>query len=68
MMRQDNNTHFYKKGNNEGYVIPSEKALKSKDLNIAELLGEALVSNPRDPGFVDLRIFDFRSIIDDFPT
>ena len=30
MMRQENNTHFYKKGNNDAYNIPSEKALKSK--------------------------------------
>jgi hypothetical protein len=68
MMRQDNNTLFYKKGNNEGFVIPSEKALKSKDLNVAELLVDIFVSNPRDPGYVDLRLFDYRSVIDDYPT
>jgi hypothetical protein len=68
MMRQENNTHFYKKGNTEGYNIPSEKALKSKDLNVAELLGEKLVQNPRDPGYVDLRLFDVYEIVEDYPT
>ncbi len=51
----------------DSYVIPSEQALKSKDLNILELLGEHYISNPKDPGFLDLRIFDYSSIIDDYP-
>jgi hypothetical protein len=68
MMRQENNTHFYKKGNNDVYNIPSEKALKSKDLNVAELLGENFVSNPRDPGYVELKLFDVHDIVEDYPT
>jgi len=47
--------------------IPSEKALKSKELNVGELI-ENLITNPKNPGFVDLRVFDYKSIIEDYPT
>jgi hypothetical protein len=67
-MRNENNTHFYRKGNSDTFIIPSEKALKSKDLNVAEILGESLITNPKDPGFVDLRLFDYKSVVDDYPT